>query len=66
MGGASFIFRTTLLGTCFHPKPPTEFADGTNTRTLKLSTRADLKRFTDSLRENFITTGVPWTTGSSG
>ncbi|MEO5903210.1 MAG: beta-eliminating lyase-related protein, partial [Gemmatimonadaceae bacterium] len=37
----------------------TSFADGTNTRNLKVSSKLDLKKFKDSLRENFITTGVP-------
>lgn len=37
----------------------TMFADGTNTRHLKVSSRLDLKKFKDFLRENFINTGVP-------
>jgi len=37
----------------------TGFSDGTNTRNLKVSPRLDLKKFKDSLRENFITTVVP-------
>ena len=37
----------------------TTFANGTNTRSLKVSSRLDLNKFKDSLRENFITTGVP-------
>lgn len=37
----------------------TALPGGTNTRNLKVSPNLDLKKFKDSLRDNFITTGVP-------
>lgn len=42
----------------------TEVPGGTNTRRLQISSRLDLRKFKDSLRENFITTGVPQADGS--
>lgn len=41
-----------------------EFPDGTNTRALQVSNRLNLTKFKDSLRENFITTGVQQPDGS--
>lgn len=41
-----------------------ELRNGTNTRKLQVSTRLDLTKFKDSLRTNFITTGVPQADGS--
>ena len=41
----------------------TGFTDGTNTRLLRVSPRVDLTKFKDSLRANYITTGVPQADG---
>jgi threonine aldolase len=41
-----------------------EIPGGTNTRKLRVSPRLDLTRFKDSLRNNFITTGVPQADGA--
>ena len=41
----------------------TGFTDGTNARLLKVSPRLDLTKFKDSLRADYITTGVPQADG---